>query len=145
MPVPFCDPKYVALLFRWILGSVFVYASWDKIQHPADFARAVDEYQILPEIFVNIFAIILPWVELICGLSLIIGIFVGGSIMIINSLMVVFFVAKAISLYKGLEIGCGCFSVSDVRDTIGISYLLRDLVLIGMGLFIYFKTTWVPD
>ena len=133
------SPKRVATLFRWILGSIFIYASWDKLQHPADFAQAVYNYQILPEIGINLFAIILPWMELICGILLVIGLYRKGSILLLNMLLITFFVAMTINLFRGLEIGCGCFSVSNTEDKISISYLLRDLVMISMGFYIYFK------
>ena len=131
----------VAKLFHWILGIIFIYSSLDKLQHPADFAQAVHNYQILPAIGVNLFAVVLPWMELICGILLVIGIYKRGSLLIINVLLTAFFAAIAVTLFRGLEIGCGCFSVSNGEDTIGVSYLLRDLVLIGMGIFAYLKET----
>ena len=135
----FWNSKRVAKLFRWILGIIFIYSSLDKLQHPVDFAQAVVNYQILPVIFVNLVAIILPWLELVCGILLVIGIYKRGSLLIINVLLTVFFAAIAVTLFRGLEIGCGCFSVSNGEDTIGVSYLLRDSVLIGMGIFAYLK------
>jgi len=50
--------KHAALiLFRLLAGGVFVYASVDKILHPDQFAIAVNNYQLLPEPFVNVFAV----------------------------------------------------------------------------------------
>ena len=128
---------YATLFFRWILGFIFIYASWDKLQHPADFAQAVYNYRLLPEVFVNCFAIILPWVELICGVLLIVGFFKNGSISLINVLLIIFFLAMTINLLRGLEIGCGCFSVGNITDKISITYLLRDLLMIIMGFYVF--------
>ena len=132
--------SYLTLIFRWILGAIFIYASWDKLHYPADFAQDVYNYQILPEIFVNIFTIILPWIELICGSLLIIGFLKRGSILIINLLLIAFFFAMAINLYRGIEIGCGCFSIGNSNDKINISYLIRDLLMIGMCFYVYVMT-----
>ncbi|MGA8240229.1 MAG: MauE/DoxX family redox-associated membrane protein [Desulfobacterales bacterium] len=41
------------LALRLLLGTVFLYASYDKILHPQAFAQAVYNYQILPDMAVN--------------------------------------------------------------------------------------------
>lgn len=46
---------------RLFMGGVFLYASFDKILHPAAFAEAVYNYQILPDAAVNLAALTLPW------------------------------------------------------------------------------------
>ena len=49
------------------LGAVFVYASFDKIAHPQDFARIVYRYRLagptagLGVVPANALAVILPW------------------------------------------------------------------------------------
>ncbi|MGB6376886.1 MAG: MauE/DoxX family redox-associated membrane protein, partial [Syntrophobacteria bacterium] len=48
-----------ALVLRMVLGCVFIYASLDKIRHPDLFAEAVYNYQLLPEVAVNLVAICL--------------------------------------------------------------------------------------
>ena len=93
----------------------------------------------LPEIGINLFAIILPWIELICGILLVIGLYRRGSILLLNMLLITFFVAITINLFRGSEIGCGCFSQSNSEDKISILYLLRDLAMIGVGFYVYFK------
>lgn len=63
----------LSIFARLILGGVFVFASFDKILHPASFAEAVYRYQILPDGLINLTAIVLPWLELIVGGFLILG------------------------------------------------------------------------
>ena len=63
------------LLARFILGAVFIYASLDKIADPVAFSTNIDNYHISPLAINNLAALILPWVELIIGLSLITGVF----------------------------------------------------------------------
>lgn len=50
----------VLLVVRLFLGAVFVYASLDKILHPQAFAEMVYNYQLLPDVLINLTAIILP-------------------------------------------------------------------------------------
>jgi hypothetical protein len=63
-----------------------VYASYDKILHPLAFAEIVYNYQILPDVLVNLVALFLPWIELLVGLSLIVGMWLPGALLISNLL-----------------------------------------------------------
>ncbi|MBR38916.1 MAG: hypothetical protein CL888_01690, partial [Dehalococcoidia bacterium] len=51
----------VVIISRLILGAVFIYASIDKIQNPADFAKAINNYHVLPFGLENLMALALPW------------------------------------------------------------------------------------
>ena len=119
----------LTILARLVLGLVFIYASWDKILDPAGFAKAVQNYRLLPLEAVNFFAIVVPWLELVCGLLLIGGLFTAGSSLVVGLLLVSFMIALAAALARGLDIGCGCFS-SKSADPITYWYLLRDFLLI---------------
>lgn len=132
--------KIPLLISRLILGGVFVYASFDKILHPHEFAEVVYNYQILPDALVNLTAILLPWLELSAGVFLILGLFLRGALFTCNVLLAVFLVALAFNLARGLDIDCGCFSSSVGPSTGGdmILYLLRDAFLLAMGLFLFF-------
>jgi cobalt-zinc-cadmium efflux system protein len=132
--------KIPLLISRLILGGVFVYASFDKILHPHEFAEVVYNYQILPDALVNLTAILLPWLELCAGVFLILGLFLRGALFTCNMLLAVFLVALAFNLARGLDIDCGCFSSSVGPSTGGsmILYLLRDAFLLAMGLSVFF-------
>ena len=69
----FLSNKYFQIALRVILGIVFLYASVGKLFKPEDFAKAILRYEFLPIYFVNLIAIILPWVELFTGILLITG------------------------------------------------------------------------
>ena len=81
----------LVLIARLILGVIFIYASIDKILHPAAFAKAVYNYQILPGALINLTSLILPWLELVLGLFLMIGLFREGSVCMATVLMLIFF------------------------------------------------------
>ena len=130
---------YILLVFRLILGGIFIYASLDKIAHPEQFAKIVYNYKILPHSLINIFAIILPWLELICGVFLIVGIFVQSSSAILSLLLVSFIIALSVNFLKGLDINCGCFSTDLKGKEEGAILLIRDFVLLAIGLQIFFN------
>lgn len=129
---------YLALLFRWCLGVIFVYAGFVKIADPLGFALALYNYHILPAWVINPLAICLPWVEVIIGTALLAGIMIPGGALVVNSMLAIFAVAIGISLIRGLDIACGCFSTSATAEPITWLYVVRDLVLLGMGAHILF-------
>ena len=133
-----CANPYVSLLFRWAVGLIFIYASADKLFHPSAFAVAVYNYKLVPGSFINLVAITLPLLELVCGILLIIGLFPRAAALILSILLILFFSALSISLYRGIDISCGCFTLSTTADKINISYMVRDLLVLAMSLQIVF-------
>src|SRR4030042_2492004 len=126
----------LALLFRVILGVIFLYAGVIKIVDPLGFAQALYNYRILPGWMINPAAIILPWVEVMVGGSLLLGIRTLGGGLLVSSLLWIFALALGINLVRGVDISCGCFSPSNTASPITWFHLARDLILLGMGLFI---------
>lgn len=123
---------------RLILGSVFIYAGFDKILHPALFAEAVYNYQILPDALINLTAIILPWLELILGAFLILGFWLSGATLLSNLLLVTFFGALVFNLARGLDIHCGCFSTSQegTSNLCMCLHVIRDGIFLLLGLYL---------
>lgn len=122
------------VLFCLILGGIFIYASIDKIVNPENFAKMIYNYQILPLALVNLAAITMPWVELLCGVSIVTWIFRRGSAALISILLVVFMVAITIAIAKGLNIECGCFSVSGKGRAVGFGILVEDGIMLLLAL-----------
>lgn len=127
--------KYLLLFFRLIVGFVFLYAGILKISDPEGFSYAINNYDLLPLILVNFFAIILPWIELVAGLFLIFGVSVKENSFIISVLLIVFILAIVISLGRGLNIECGCFGTSS-GTKVGIIKLVENIVLLSFSLLL---------
>ena len=133
--------KRTAFFLRVFLGLVFLYAAWDKILHPKEFAESIYNYQILPDMLINISALILPWLELILGIMVIIGIWLPGSLFLINLLMLIFTSALIFNLARGLNIECGCFgSGADLTEFSTTRYILRDIIFLLCGLYALYYT-----
>jgi uncharacterized membrane protein YphA (DoxX/SURF4 family) len=133
--------KLLLLGMRVLLGGIFVYASVDKILHPAAFAKIVYNYQILPGQLINITAIVLPWLELLLGVCLICAIWLPGSLFLGNLLLITFFSALLFNVARGLDINCGCFSTS-AQDPAGTSvawYIVRDGMFLLLGGYLFFQ------
>jgi uncharacterized membrane protein YphA (DoxX/SURF4 family) len=125
----FVKSPYLSLLLRLYMGSIFIYAGLSKVHYPGEFAENLAAYQMLPYWAVNFAALILPWVEIICGLFLIIGLKSRVSASIIGGLLIVFTFGIFINLLKGTPISCGCF------DSIGAEISWKD-VFRDLGWFI---------
>ncbi len=129
---------WIALALRLYLGGVFLVACWHKILYPATFALDVATYQILPLGLVNLQAVVLPWVELAAGLMLVVGLRTRAAALLVNGMMVMFIVALAVALGRGLDMGCGCFASEGGDDPISWRTLVRDGTWLAMGLYVQF-------
>ncbi len=99
------------------LGVIFVVAAWPKIVDPPSFAHMIFNYRILPAGLINISALVMPWVELIVGLCLILGVWVRPARWIVTAMLVVFIIAISINLFRDNAIDCGCFDTSAANLT----------------------------
>jgi len=127
--------KYLLLLFRLFLGFIFVYASVSKISDPENFSQAIYNYKLLPLSLINIFAIVLPWIELVAGILLIFGISVKENSVLLSTLVIIFILAITISLFRGLDIDCGCFGTVDGAK-VGILKILENIGLLLLGIIL---------
>jgi len=118
---------------RLSLCGIFVAASVPKILAPHDFAVAVFRYQMLPYPLVNLLAIFLPWIELVAALALLTPAYKDAAAFILLGLLVVFTAAIATDLVRGINISCGCFSVSAEAGRIGWLEVLRDLAFMALA------------
>jgi len=115
------------ILLRWFLAGVFIYAALGKIADPAAFAEQIDHYRLLPWPAVAAAAVVLPWLELLCGLLLIGGIWVQGASLWLIVLNGVFIAAIASAMVRGLDIDCGCFSLQGHASQVSLQRIAEDL------------------
>jgi len=129
--------KIIQILARLVLGGIFIYASIDKIAFPGEFAKIIKSYNILPYFSVNITALVLPWIELIFGIFLVVGLFVKESAYILTFLLFIFIVAFGFQATKGPIEDCGCFGrLPILSNSNTLSLIFRDWVFFSLGLMI---------
>ncbi len=131
----------LALVARTFLGFLFIVASIDKIADPVAFANSIGNYKIMSGTLLMLFATVLPWVELLCGLCLLAGILMRGSSFLLSSLLVVFTLAIISALLRGLDITCGCFTQDPDAGKVGWMKVVENTGLIFLGLFTLFSTS----
>jgi uncharacterized membrane protein YphA (DoxX/SURF4 family) len=119
---------------RLALGAVLLYASWDKLLHPAAFAGLVKGYHLLPQMLVNPVAVWLPWLELTLGVCLWTGVMAEGALALSAGLLTAFWLALGVDFLRGIDVNCGCFSTSpDEQRAPMLFYLGRDALLLALA------------
>ena len=127
-------------LFRLVLGGVFIAAAWFKIKDPADFALNIFHYRLAPGAMINPSAILLPWLELLCGVAIIAAPRLrAGAAWLILLMLVVFTAAVGISVAHGLDISCGCFSPSGQGQRVGWMKIGENAAMIAGAMFLVWR------
>jgi len=119
----FDDSGVPLLLARLVLGGVFIKMGAHKLGDPFEFLKLVRQYHMLPEspaILLNSTAIVLPWLEIICGVALILGLRLRGAAACVVAMLCVFTPAillRALALraqtgesFFTIAFDCGCGS-----------------------------------
>jgi len=131
---------------RILIGGIFIYTAWPKLLRPDEFARLVYGYRMLHPDLVNLAGITLPWIELVAGLFLVIGILPRSSALVLAGLLGLFIVAGFLALVRGLDISCGCFFPFMGDHKLDWSLLVRDAILILFALqVVVWPSGFVPS
>src|SRR5512145_110765 len=113
---------WLALAIRLPICWLFLSACWHKILHPESFALDVATYQFLPRYAVHLFAIFIPWLELVVGVCLLIGFRVRAAALLVWMMLLSFTIALGWALYLGLDMSCGCFASQSAAGGDAISW-----------------------
>ncbi|HUT07671.1 MAG TPA: MauE/DoxX family redox-associated membrane protein [Candidatus Latescibacteria bacterium] len=128
--------KTLLVVFRLILGGLFVYAGVVKVLDPLDFAQNIRNYRLVGQSLSFIVAVVLPWLEILAGVALAAGIWKRASALIISGLLVFFILLTLVTIARGLDVECGCFGALSRRSGFGV--VLEDLGMLFMGLCLLF-------
>ena len=123
------------LAFRLILAGIFFLSSFGKL---VDIERysvdAVYNFGILPMLLARPFGLVMPFIELLCGLGLLFGVLTRLSALGVAFMSLAFFMAKAIVLAEGRTIECGCFGA--VVDTLASVTIFMDIPMFLLSLVV---------
>jgi len=131
-------PRFVWRILEFIVGGIFIYAGVIKALDPVRFANDIDNYKTIPW-FVGVrLAFYLPWLEIFCGLALILRILYRGGLSILTALIGIFIVATIAAKIRGLDIACGCFGHASKNWSFS-AHLALDLVLLVATIALFFS------
>ncbi|MCU1245053.1 MAG: mauE [Acidobacteria bacterium] len=137
---------WLTIRVQLALGIFFVAASLPKIVDPPSFAHMIHNYRIVPGSLVNLMALAMPWIELLCGLALILGIWRVAARSLIGALLVTFIIAISINLLRSNAIDCGCFDVTSAGKS--REERLADMWLVvfrDLGMLLMVVQLWWAD
>jgi putative oxidoreductase len=117
---------------RYILAAVFLMAALSKILDLATFSDRLVLHSGLPYRIAVVVALILPWLELVCGLCLALGIAVREAATLLSALLILF-LAHSLLRYGEGDCGCFLFPTPPAFDLRGWWPPLRDLMLLLCG------------
>src|SRR5437879_1708430 len=141
-PSLFINP-WLTIRVQLALGAIFVAAALPKLLDPPSFAHMIYNYRLVPGPLVNLMALTMPWIELVCGLCLILGIWRTTARTIIAILLAVFILAISINLLRGNAIDCGCFDVTAAGKTIAERLAdMRFVILRDLGMLLMAGQLW---
>jgi hypothetical protein len=139
--------KFAWRIVGLLVGAVFIFAGLTKIVDfqpfrvldPMDFARDIDNYKILPW-WMNVqLALYLPWLEIICGLALMLRRLYSGALALLLALLVVFIGASFAAKARGIDITCGCFG--HVSDQLSFAWHM----VLDLAIFAALVALWKLD
>ena len=132
------DSRYV-WVSRIVLAAVFLVYGASKIPNLDDFARSIENYQLLPDALVNALAITLPWIEVVAALALLFRRSAPGAVVTVGGMTLVFTIAIISALMRGLDINCGCLDTgtdADARNNL-LQHLVFDLFLLVLAAHVW--------
>ena len=125
---------------RLIVAAVLIYAAVQKVWMPLEFARLIREYHILPDQILNMVAVVLPWLEIVCGLCFLSGLWLMGAAALLSGLNTVFIFAIAYRAWLIMSsTGIDFFDLSfDCGCVFGVVYIptkiVENLLILCAGL-----------
>ncbi|TAN37277.1 MAG: DoxX family protein [Verrucomicrobia bacterium] len=129
--------SHIQTTVRWIVGLFFLAVALPKLAAPLELALAIFRYHLLPDALINLTALVLPWVELVAAVTLLLApsSWRKAATVLLAGLLLVFTAAIAISLARGLDISCGCFTLKPGLGHIGAWSIIRNLTLLTMTIW----------
>ncbi len=141
---------WISFAARVLVGGVWIVAGLLKLPDPAASVRAVRAYQLLPEAIVPTVGYALPIIELLVGITLVVGLLVRIGAILSCILFVAFIIGISSAWSRQLLIDCGCFGGGGFDAQARQKYpweIGRDLGLLFASLWLVWRprAPWALD
>ncbi len=135
-PSDVTQPRSWVLWLQWVvrmgLGVMFVWSGIEKLIHFEAFEQAALNYNLLPPIVTKVYAVMLPWVEILAGGYLIVGFLTRFAAGLVVAMMLSFLVAIGVVLVRGDAIDCGCM-IGGQSEPVTWWKFAEDVGLLGLA------------
>ena len=126
-------------ILHLLFGGVFVYAGIMKAWNPMVFLDDIRSFALLPDPYAAMLSMFLPWLEIFAGLAVIVGWLRKAGLVVLNLSLLMFLGAIVIAWMRGTDIRCGCFGGSSDATSSYIELIIRDIVLLSLGIWLAFQ------
>jgi uncharacterized membrane protein YphA (DoxX/SURF4 family) len=128
--------RVMFIVARLALAGVFHWAAYTKLRDPwMIFAMEIDAMHIVPGAMVEFLARTMPWLELLVGVLLLLGIQTRVAASVATALLAAFFTTLLVLYLRGFQGDCGCFGPG---EQLGPKTLARDGALLALSIWV----TW---
>ncbi len=132
---------WILFFMRMVIGGVFSSSALTKIMAPQALADAITGFEIIPESIALEAAIMLIWLELICGTFLLFGLWARASVIVITGMLTLFEIGLISVVIRGIEVNCGCFGQFSEMQ-VGWAAIIRNMVQIIFCAFLLYYGSW---
>jgi uncharacterized membrane protein YphA (DoxX/SURF4 family) len=140
----FINNKWLSIVCRIIIAVIFILSGIGKVMDLENSVKAVYNFQLLPTWAIEPLGYALPFIELLCALGILFGLFTRLSAAGIGIMSIAFFIGKLIVLFvQGRSIDCGCFG--ELMNTMASLTIWMDIpMLILCLILIYSRNRYNP-
>ena len=121
---------------RITVGAFFFLSGILKLFNQDLFVKALKSYGFVSNESINVIAFVFPQIEMVMGMLLALGLWTTTVSCIFSVMIVALTGAGAIALMQGRAVDCGCFPIAGETTPIGVSYFLRNGLLLCVCLWI---------
>jgi len=118
------------------IATLFGWAGLQKAIHLDAFSLAVYRYHLLPEAVINVVALWVVGLELLCALLLFVPAFRLASLWVLFIMLLFFTFGIGLNLARNVQTSCGCFSTSPMAHSLGVVGIIKNLALMCLLLFL---------
>lgn len=126
--------KWLGFIAQLLFGALFLWSGLLKVLDPLSFADAVRNFRIVGDPYAVLFAMWIPWVEIVAGVAVMFDGWKRAGATILVGAVFAFTIAVISAWVRGLDIACGCFGEDGA-----VNYpvkVLQNSLLIGWGILL---------
>jgi uncharacterized membrane protein YphA (DoxX/SURF4 family) len=124
------------VIIRLIIGGTFFISGLLKVIHPGEFRKTLSTHSLFSTGTIHLISLVLPYVEIAVGLLFALGFRIKVSGRIIICLLILFTIEGWFAFALGSVVDCGCFPAKGGGEPIGVSFFLRNGLLILSSLWV---------
>lgn len=135
----------IIFITRLLIGSILIIAGFLKLQIGSRrFLQNILAFGFVKGHVAQFISNSLPWLEVGCGLFMLVGLFMPMTSLVSFGLLLIFTVAIAFAVVQEKQVGCDCFGKLSEKNQVRWHLAYRNLVLMGLIILIFsFGPGWL--